>query len=204
MKIAVCAKQIPDPATPYTLDPDSHYVVRPNDQVLDDTDRYGVELALQIAEATEGTVTLVSMGPAGNLQGIRQALAMGADKAVVVDDEGLRGSGALVTAKVLAAAIEAEEADLVITGEGKLDGQTAFGKAPLGVAGLAKKHGIPVVALAGALADDAYQILDHGIDAIFSILPYPMTLPEAMSRTDEFVTRASEQIVRLILLKVDR
>ncbi|MCK4271984.1 glycerate kinase [bacterium] len=95
-------------------------------------------------------------------------------------------------------------AQLVITGEGKLDGQTAFGKAPLGVAGLAKKHGIPVVALAGALADDAYKVLDHGIDAIFSVLPYPMTLQEAMSRTDEFVTRASEQIVRLILLKVDR
>ena len=124
MKIAVCAKQIPDPATPYTLDPDTHYVVRPNDQVLDDTDRYGVELALQIAEATEGTVTLVSMGPAGNLQGIRQALAMGADKAVVVVDEGLSGSGALVTAKVLAAAIEAEEPDLVITGTESTDGSS--------------------------------------------------------------------------------
>jgi electron transfer flavoprotein beta subunit len=124
MKIAVCAKQIPDPATPYSLDPETHYVVRPNDQVLDDTDRYGVETALQIAEATEGTVTLVSMGPAGSLQGIRQALAMGADKAVVVDDEGLRGSGALVTAKILAAAIEKEDADLVITGTESTDGYT--------------------------------------------------------------------------------
>lgn len=124
MKIAVCAKQIPDPATPYTLDPETHYVDRPNDQVLDDTDRYGVEVALQIAEATEGTVTLVSMGPAGNLQGIRQALAMGADEALVVDDESLRGSGALVTAKVLAAAIRAVEPDLVITGTESTDGYT--------------------------------------------------------------------------------
>lgn len=122
MKIAVCAKQIPDPATPYTLDPETHYVVRPNDQVLDDTDRYGVETALQLAEAAEGTVTLVSMGPAGNLQGIRQALAMGADRAVVVDDEGLRGSAALVTARVLAAVIEREGADLVITGTESTDG----------------------------------------------------------------------------------
>ena len=122
MKIAVCAKQIPDPATPYSLDPESHYVVRPNDQVLDDTDRYGVETALQLAEAAEGTVTLVSMGPAGNLQGIRQALAMGADRAVVVDDEGLRGSAALVTARVLAAVIEREGADLVITGTESTDG----------------------------------------------------------------------------------
>lgn len=124
MKIAVCAKQIPDPATPYTLDPTDHYVVRPNDQVLDDTDRYGVEMALQIAEATGAEVTVVSMGPAGSLQGIRQALAMGADKAIVVDDEGLRGSGALVTAKVLAAAIQKEGADLVITGTESTDGYT--------------------------------------------------------------------------------
>jgi electron transfer flavoprotein beta subunit len=125
MKIAVCVKQIPDPATPYELDPDTHFVARPNDQVLDDTDRYGVEVALQLAEAREGTtITLVSMSPAGNLQGIRQALAMGADKAVVVNDPGLRGSGALVTAKVLAAAIAAEEPDIVITGTESTDGYT--------------------------------------------------------------------------------
>ena len=70
MNIAVCVKQIPDPATPYQLDPDDHFVVRPDDQVLDDTDRYGVELGLQLAEQLEGTVTLFSMGPAGSLQGI--------------------------------------------------------------------------------------------------------------------------------------
>lgn len=95
-------------------------------------------------------------------------------------------------------------ADLVITGEGKLDGQTAFGKAPVGVSRLAKKHGIPVVALAGALADDAGEVLNHGIDAIFSIVPRPMSLSEAMRGAEEFVVRATEQIVRLILLKVDR
>lgn len=122
MKIAVCVKQIPDPATPYELDPENHFVVRPDDQVLDDTDRYGVEVGLQLAEATESEVVLVSMSPAGSLQGIRQALAMGADKAVVIDDEALRGSGALVTARVLAAAIEREGADLVIAGTESTDG----------------------------------------------------------------------------------
>ena len=126
MKIAVCVKQIPDPATPYDLDPETHLVVRPNDQVLDDTDRYGVEMALQLADATEGEVTLVSMSPAGSFQGIRQALAMGADKAVVVDDETLRGSGALDTAKVLAAAIRREEPDLVIAGTESSDGYTGL------------------------------------------------------------------------------
>ena len=100
MKIAVCVKQIPDPATPYDLDPETHFVQRPEDQVLDDTDRYGIEAGLQLAEESESEVVLVSMSPAGSLQGIRQALAMGADKAVVIDDEGLRGAGALVTATI--------------------------------------------------------------------------------------------------------
>jgi electron transfer flavoprotein beta subunit len=122
MKIAVCVKQIPDPATPYTLDPVTHFVNRPAEQVLDDTDRYGIELGLQLAEAASGTVTLVSMGPAGNLQGIRQALAMGANKAVVVSDPALRGSSALVTARVLAAAIAREGFDLVVTGTESTDG----------------------------------------------------------------------------------
>ncbi len=125
MNIAVCVKQIPDPATPYMLDPDSHFVVRPDDQVLDDTDRYGVEIGLRLAEeAGDSTVTLVSMSPSGNLAGIRQALAMGADRAVVVDDATLRGADTLLTAKVLAAALEREGPDLVIAGTESTDGSS--------------------------------------------------------------------------------
>ncbi|MDP3983622.1 MAG: electron transfer flavoprotein subunit beta/FixA family protein, partial [Acidimicrobiia bacterium] len=101
---------------------DSHWLVRPNEQVLDDTDRYGVEMGLQLAQGTEGTLTLVSMGPAGSMQGIRQALAMGANKAVIVEDPTLRGSDALLTARVLAAAIEREGFDLVIAGTESTDG----------------------------------------------------------------------------------
>jgi electron transfer flavoprotein beta subunit len=122
MRIAVCVKQIPDPATPYQLDPETHFVVRPEEQVLDDTDRYGIEVGLQLAEATGGSVTLVSMSPAGNLQGIRQALAMGADKAVIIDDPVLKGADALTTARILAAAISREGFDLVIAGTESTDG----------------------------------------------------------------------------------
>jgi electron transfer flavoprotein beta subunit len=124
MNIAVCVKQIPDPAALYELDSENHWVIRPNDQVLDDTDRIGVEVGLQLAEATEGTVTLFSMGPSGSLQGIRQALAMGADKAVLVDDEVLRGSDALTTSRILGAAIEREGFDLVVAGMESTDGYT--------------------------------------------------------------------------------
>jgi len=122
MQVVVLAKQIPDPATPYRLEPDTHWLIRPAEQVLDDTDRYGVEMGLQLAQRGEGIVTLVSMGPAGSMQGIRQALAMGAGKAVVVDDKALRGSDALLTARVLAAAITREGFDLVITGTESTDG----------------------------------------------------------------------------------
>ena len=122
MKIVVCVKQIPDPANPGELDPSTHFLIRPQEQILDDTDRYGVEVGLQLAEADEGSVAVVSMGPAGNLQGIRQALAMGADKAILVSDEALRGSAALVTARVLAAAITREGFDLVIAGTESTDG----------------------------------------------------------------------------------
>jgi len=122
MKVVVCVKQIPDPATPYKIEQGTNWLVRPDDQVLDDTDRYGVEMGLQLAQANDGTVTLVSMGPAGNAQGIRQALAMGADKAVLIADDALRGSEALTTAKVLAAAIEREGFDLVISGTESTDG----------------------------------------------------------------------------------
>jgi len=122
MRVMVCVKQIPDPASPYELDPDTHFLQRPADQVLDDTDRYGVEMGLMIAEQTEGSVTLVSMGPSGNLQGIRQALAMGADKAVVVDDPSLRGADTLTTARVLSGAISREGFDVVIAGTESTDG----------------------------------------------------------------------------------
>lgn len=122
MKVVVCVKQIPDPATPYKLEEGSNWLIRPAEQVLDDTDRYGVEMGLQLAQANEGTVTLVSMGPTGNAQGIRQALAMGADKAVIIEDDSLRGSDALTTARVLAKAIAKEGFDLVIAGTESTDG----------------------------------------------------------------------------------
>lgn len=122
MQVVVCVKQIPDPASAYALDPETHLLVRPAEQVLDDTDRYGVEMGLQISQAHDGTVTLISMGPTGSMQGLRQALAMGADRAVVIDDTSLKGADALTTARVLAAAIGRGEFDLVIAGTESTDG----------------------------------------------------------------------------------
>ncbi len=125
MKVAVCVKQIPDPANPGSLAEDNT-LVRPEDSIiLDESDSYGVEMALQLVEsAGGGSVHLVSMAPNSWTKGLRTALAMGAEDAVLVSDEALSGSDALGTAKVLAAAIGRVEPDLVLAGTESSDGYT--------------------------------------------------------------------------------
>ena len=93
-----------------------------------------------------------------------------------------------------------KDADIVITGEGRLDGQTAFGKAPIGVANIAKKFDKTVLAFAGAVTKDAVVCNEHGIDAFFPILRRIQTLQEAMTpeiARDNMVTTV-EQVFRLI------
>lgn len=90
--------------------------------------------------------------------------------------------------------------DYVITGEGRIDFQSAMGKTPSGVAKLAKKHGIPVIAIGGSVDDEIGNIYDCGITAAFSIMDSPMTLLEAMdtSNAKRLVEKTAEQIFRLI------
>ncbi|MBN2210390.1 MAG: glycerate kinase [Sedimentisphaerales bacterium] len=89
-------------------------------------------------------------------------------------------------------------ADLVITGEGKLDGQTAFGKTIAGVAARARRQNIPVVALAGTVAPDAGAVHDLGVAAYLSICPGPITPAEALTQGATLLADAAEQIMRLI------
>ncbi|MGX6592533.1 glycerate kinase family protein [Cetobacterium ceti] len=90
--------------------------------------------------------------------------------------------------------------DFVITGEGRIDFQTVMGKAPVGVSKLAKKYNIPVIALAGSVADDADKTHEAGIDSIFSIINYPISLEDAMKKENskKFVEKNAEEIFRLI------
>jgi electron transfer flavoprotein beta subunit len=171
MNVVVCVKQIPDPAGPYSLEPDSHWLVRPAEQVLDDTDRYGVEMGLQIAQANQGTVTLVSMGPSGSMQGLRQALAMGADEAISIDDTTLRGSDALLTARVLAAAISRRPYDLVIAGTESTDGYSGIVPQML-----AELLDVPALTYAKQVTVDNGAITTHrqtavGYDVVDATLP---------------------------------
>jgi electron transfer flavoprotein beta subunit len=144
MNVAVCVKQIPDPAQPGKLDPATNTLVRGAGLIMDDSDAYGVEMALQIVEgAGEGEVTLISMAPGGEMKGVRNGLSMGAHKAVLVSDPALLGTDALGTAKVLAAAIKRNPFDLVLCATESTDGYT--GTMPVQ---LAELLGLPAVTFA--------------------------------------------------------
>ncbi|MGD9895328.1 MAG: glycerate kinase [Dehalococcoidia bacterium] len=88
-------------------------------------------------------------------------------------------------------------ADLVLTGEGRLDGQTGFGKTVAGVARLGHAAEVPVVALCGGLAPGWRSLLTEGLTAAFSVVPAPMTLDDAHRDASELVTAAAEQVIRL-------
>ena len=77
------------------------------------------------------------------------------------------------------------DADLVITGEGKIDGQTIFGKTPIGVAKTAKKYGVPVIGIAGNVSRDSCVVHEHGIDAVFSIAPGVVLLENVFKHAEE-------------------
>ncbi|MGE0385767.1 MAG: glycerate kinase [Gammaproteobacteria bacterium] len=91
-------------------------------------------------------------------------------------------------------------ARLVITGEGRIDSQTAFGKTPAGVAALARRRGLPVIAIGGSLADDAHGVFAHGIDALESAVARTMDLHTALERAPDYVADAAERALRLVRL----
>ncbi len=136
MNVVVCVKQIPDPAVPGELTSDHRLKRDGAKAILDESDSYGVEMALQLVDkAGSGEVILVSMAPNGEVSGLRQALAMGAARAVLVSDDALAGADALTTSKILAKAVErAGGADLVLAATESSDGYT--GTVPAQVAEL--------------------------------------------------------------------
>ncbi len=93
-----------------------------------------------------------------------------------------------------------KDADIVVTGEGRLDSQTVMGKAPVGVARIAKKYNIPVIAFSGCVTEDAAICNNHGIDAFFPVLRTVCTLDEALNVDNAYknMINTAEQVFRLI------
>ena len=96
-----------------------------------------------------------------------------------------------------------KDADILVTGEGRIDRQTVMGKAPSGIAGLGRKYGIPVIAFSGSVTEDAGYCNDHGITAFFPVLRSIVTLEEAMdpAQAKKNMADTAEQVFRLISMK---
>ena len=178
MDIAVLVKAVPS-ATETPAFTDDYRLRRDGEIVLDPGDEYGVEVALQIAEAEGATVTYVTMGPESAPAALRKALAMGGDGSVHVVDPALAGADALVTARVLAAALGRGAFDLVVAGVESTDGYT--GTVPMAIA---EFLGIPSVSFARKveLTDGRLRVQRQtaaGYDVIECELPALVTVTTA-------------------------
>ncbi len=97
-----------------------------------------------------------------------------------------------------------KDANLVFTGEGRIDGQTAHGKVPVGVARKAKTFGLPVIAIAGGISDGYQAVYEQGIDAVFSITPGPISFDQSVAEAENLTADAAERATRLFLCGMEQ
>jgi glycerate 2-kinase len=134
-----------------------------------------------------------------NVPGSGAAGGLGGGLLAFLPSEMKRGVEIVIEATGLSQIVE--DADLVITGEGKIDGQTIFGKTPIGVAKTAKIFGVSVVGIAGNVSKDSNVVHEHGIDAIFSIVPGVTSLEDAFKHAKEYVERTAANIAAVWKMK---
>ena len=183
MKIAVCVKEVPDAAVHKRIDPETKRLDRSGEGALNHFDTQAVEEALRIKEAQggEGEVVLVSLGPAGALDSLRKALAMGADRAVLVADDAAVGSDLVATSRVLAAVLEREGAELVLFGQQANDSDGA-----VLWAAVADRLRQPVISQVAELTVEGGALrgkrqTEYGYDVIQAPLPAVVAVSDAIN-----------------------
>src|SRR6266487_1558184 len=180
MKIAVCVKQVPEGNR--RIDPETRRLDRSGEGALNPFDANAVEEALRLKDAGgEGEIVLVSLGPAKALDALRKALAMGADRAVLVSDDGAAGADLVATSRLLAAALEREGADLVLFGQQASDADGA-----VLWAAVAERLGRPVVSQAAELTVEAGSLrvkrqTEFGYDTLEAPLPAVVAVSDAIN-----------------------
>jgi electron transfer flavoprotein beta subunit len=180
MKIAVCVKYVPEGTK--RIDPSTNRLDRSGEGALNHFDANAVEEALRLRDATaEGEVLLVSMGPAKAQDALRKALAMGADRAVLVSDDAAAGSDLVATSYALAKALEREGPDLVLFGQQADDSDGA-----VLWAAVADRLRRPLVSQAAELthADGKLTVkrqTEFGYDVIESPLPAVVAVSDAIN-----------------------
>ncbi|MEO5832513.1 MAG: electron transfer flavoprotein subunit beta/FixA family protein [Nakamurella sp.] len=182
MDIVVLIKQVPDTYSERNLRTADGVLDRDAaDAVIDEIDTRGVEAALQLTAAQGGEVTVLTMGPARAVEVLRKALAMGADKAIHISDEGLAGSCAMQTSATLAAALKTVPFDLVIAGNESTDGRTAAVPAML-----AERLDLPQLTFVRSVTVDgrtlhAERVVEGGYSTLQATLPAVISVTEKIN-----------------------
>ena len=180
MKIAVCVKQVPEGSR--RIDPETKRLDRSGEGALNPFDANAVEEALRLKDAGgEGEVVLVSLGPPKALDALRKALAMGADRAVLIADDGAGGADLVATSKALAKALEREGADLILFSQQANDSDGA-----VLWAAVADRLRLPVVSQAAELthADGKLTVkrqTEFGYDVIETPVPAVVAVSDAVN-----------------------
>jgi electron transfer flavoprotein beta subunit len=182
MKIAVCAKFVPEATAARRIDPQTKRLDRSGEGALNPFDVNAVEEALRVREATgEGEVAIVSLGPERALEAMRRALAMGADRVALVADEAAAGSDLVATSRVVAAALEREGADLVLFGQqaNDADGAVLW-------AAVADRLQRPLISQVAELTLDDGKVrgkrqTEYGYDVIEAPLPAVVAVSDAIN-----------------------
>ena len=179
MKIAVCVKHVPEGHS--RLDPGSKRLDRSGEGALNHFDANAVEEALRLKGDSDTEVVVVSLGPPKAADSLRKALAMGADRAVLVSDDGAAGSDLVATSKVLAKALERGSADLVLFGQQASDGDGAV----LWAAVAERLHRPVASQVAGLTLQDGSLRLkrqsEFGYDVIEAPLPAVVAVSDAIN-----------------------
>jgi electron transfer flavoprotein beta subunit len=179
MKIAVCVKHVPEGNA--KIDPSTKRLDRAGEGALNHFDANAVEEALRLKGDSDTEVVVVSLGPEKAADSLRKALAMGADRAVLVTDQGAAGSDLVATSKVLAKALERESADLVLFGQQASDGDGA-----VLWAAVAERLRRPVVSQAAELTVEGGSLrvkrqTEFGYDVIEAALPAVVAVSDAIN-----------------------
>ncbi len=182
MKIAVCVKEVPEAGAVRRIDPQTMRLDRSGENVLNVFDVNAVEEALRVKEADgDGEVVVITLGPGGALDSLRKALAMGADRAILISDDGAAGSDLLATSRALAKALERESPDLVLFGQQSSDSDGA-----VLWAAVAERLRLPMVSQASELsvADGTATVkrqTEFGYDRIAAPLPVVIAVSDAIN-----------------------
>src|SRR6266487_3808350 len=181
MKIAVCAKYVPEAASA-RIDPQTKRLDRSGEGALNQFDVHAVEEALKLKEAEgEAEVVIVSVGPERALEAMRKALAMGADRVVLVSDDSAAGSDLVATSRVLAAALAREDPDLVLFGQQANDSDGA-----VLWAAVADRLQQPLISQVAELTRENGKVrgkrqTEYGYDVIEAPLPAVVAVSDAIN-----------------------